>query len=108
MGGYITTAAWGVPNASKLATKAKLVIEGPPEEQGRLFGKGLGEVEKDHNVAIAYHTTYTPQRRVPPPLSSASTMVLWVCGSKWWGGGGQRFRAGDKIRSGPQVGRVPP
>ena len=58
-GGYITPAAWGVPNASERGTKSKLA----------------------HKWAGWLHK---------------------ACRQ----GGPQRFRAGDRIRNGPQMGKV--
>ena len=87
-GGYITRAAWGVPTASERGDRIR---SGPP----------VGKVA----------TSPLPPRR-SPPLQSGHTESEVAHKWAWWLHhpcrlrGPQRFRAGDRIRIGPQVGKA--
>ena len=87
-GGYITPAAWGVPTASARGDTIRI-------------GPQVGKVA----------TSPLPPRR-SPPLQSGQTESEVAHKWAWWLhhpcrlGGPQRFRAGDRIRIGPQVGKM--
>ena len=87
-GGYITRAAWGVPTASERGDRIR-------------SGPQVGKVA----------TSPLPPRR-SPPLQSGQTESEVAHKWAWWLHhpcrlrGPQRFRAGDRIRIGPQVGKA--
>ena len=56
---------------------SRYVIQGPPQEQGRLFGNGKGEEGEDREVAIACNTTCTPQEAFQ---HLSAPPHLWFCG----------------------------
>ena len=76
-GGYITLAAWGVPNAS---------------ERG-----------KESQVAHMWVATQPLPLGGSPKLQSRRQNKKWPTSGL---GGPKRFKAGERITSGPHVGRV--
>ena len=87
-GGYITPAVWGVPTASERGDRIRI-------------GPQVGKVA----------TSPLPPEGSPPLQSGGTESELAHKWARWLHhpcrlGGPHRFRAGGRIRSGPQVGKV--
>ena len=83
-GGYISRAAWGVPNASQRGTKLEMAHD------------WAGRLHNPCRLGVLQHF------RAGDKINNGAGWLHNPCRL----GGPQRFKARDKIRRGPQVGRV--
>ena len=111
--GYVTPAVLGIPTASERGGKIRSgpqvgkVATSPLPSRGSPPEWGGGEIRIGPPVGKVA-TSPLPSRGSPPKRGGKSEVAhLWA---KWLRhcrlGDPHRFRAGDKIRSGPQMGKV--
>ena len=115
-GGYITPAAWGVPTASERGAESEVAhkwarwLHNPCRLRGPHRFKAGGRIKSGPQLGKVA-TSPLPPRGSPPLQSGGAELEVAHNWARWLHNpcrlrGPHCFRAGGKIRSGPQVGKV--